>query len=434
MNIEAKDGRELKPKMLKGYMGLAKAIFNWWEDFHLPCFPLHYRIQHGALATLEKAVHLINELRMPEPELSYSESGDFETNDDYVLWEVQQPWALSACLLWEYVSRLNYVFHNGDFCEKFWPKSPKIEGFGEVGRSAFEVVEFFAVSVGGIMFDALRSACGRNEYQGFVYDFIDEETVTLEPTLEPKAADWLRGAKVGLAEGYPNSEWPERAIEHERRGLACQLEFEAEQAAKTQEETEQKIEPGKEDLLEGIRKAYEEVEKLTETDLNFDKVTNEEINFAEAAVIEYLTRRFGEQDDALGNWPSDWHECPEAFDLYKAKIQEYRANKAKARLDEVRRIAEAHTEPKIKLARQQPEQIPVESKSTPTLNDAEVNIVEALGTKTLTGEKLSVKAGYPYNSNFKSTLSALRKRGILGNKAPGYFVEPDYHFLLKKSD
>ncbi len=66
------------------------------------------------------------------------------------------------------------------------------------------------------------------------------------------------------------------------------------------------------------------------------------------------------------------------------------------------------------------------------LNDSERNIIEALGTNTLTGEDLSAKAGYPYNSNFKSTLSSLRKRKIIGNKAPGYFIESRYHFLLNK--
>lgn len=68
------------------------------------------------------------------------------------------------------------------------------------------------------------------------------------------------------------------------------------------------------------------------------------------------------------------------------------------------------------------------------LNVAEENTIEALGTNTLIGGDLAKKTGYPYNSNFKSTLSSLRKRGILGNKGRGYFVEPAYHFLLAKSD
>ncbi len=67
-------------------------------------------------------------------------------------------------------------------------------------------------------------------------------------------------------------------------------------------------------------------------------------------------------------------------------------------------------------------------------DDAEQDILEALRNRTLTGEKLAEKAGYPYNFKFKSSLSGLRKRGILGNKSPGYFLEPEYEFLLKTSD
>jgi hypothetical protein len=109
--------------------------------------------------------------------------------------------------------------------------------------------------------------------------------------------------------------------------------------------------------------------------------------------------------------------------LYKAKIREFRAGQAKASLDEVKRIAEV-----------QPDSDTKTIEESPQLNDTERNIVEALGTKTLIGEELAKKVGYPYNSNFKSTLSSLRKRGILGNKSPGYFVEPKYHFLINKSD
>ncbi len=64
------------------------------------------------------------------------------------------------------------------------------------------------------------------------------------------------------------------------------------------------------------------------------------------------------------------------------------------------------------------------------LSHAERTIIEAIGTKTLIGEKLAKTAGYPCNSNFKSTLSSLRKRGILGNKAPGYFLNAECHYLL----
>ena len=78
---------------------------------------------------------------------------------------------------------------------------------------------------------------------------------------------------------------------------------------------------------------------------------------------------------------------------------------------------------------------------TLTLNDAvhgldeiEQDIIEALGDETLTGEKLAKKAGRPYSFKFRSSLSGLRKRGILGNKKPGYFLEPEYEFLLKRSN
>ena len=65
-----------------------------------------------------------------------------------------------------------------------------------------------------------------------------------------------------------------------------------------------------------------------------------------------------------------------------------------------------------------------------TLTDTEQNIIEGLGNKTLTATELAKKIRYPYNSNFRSTLSTLRKRGILGNRSPGYFLEPRYHCLL----
>jgi hypothetical protein len=66
------------------------------------------------------------------------------------------------------------------------------------------------------------------------------------------------------------------------------------------------------------------------------------------------------------------------------------------------------------------------------LDDIEQDIIAALRDKTLTGAKLAKKARHPYNFKFKSSLSGLRKRGILGNKSPGYFLEPEYEFLLNK--
>lgn len=69
------------------------------------------------------------------------------------------------------------------------------------------------------------------------------------------------------------------------------------------------------------------------------------------------------------------------------------------------------------------------------LSDTEENIIEALGTETLTAEKLAKRLKYPCNSNFKNTLSSLRKRGILDNRFPeGYFLPIDYRFLVSTTD
>ena len=72
--------------------------------------------------------------------------------------------------------------------------------------------------------------------------------------------------------------------------------------------------------------------------------------------------------------------------------------------------------------------------SEQNLDDIEKDIIEFLGDKTLTGAKLAKDAGHPYDFKFKSSLSGLRKRGILGNKSPGYFLESEYEFLLKRSN
>ena len=64
------------------------------------------------------------------------------------------------------------------------------------------------------------------------------------------------------------------------------------------------------------------------------------------------------------------------------------------------------------------------------MNACEQDVVEAIGHNLLIGEELAKAAGYPCNSNFKSTLSRLRKREILGNRAPGYFLRPAFLYLL----
>ena len=45
-------------------------------------------------------------------------------------------------------------------------------------------------------------------------------------------------------------------------------------------------------------------------------------------------------------------------------------------------------------------------------------ILEALGNDELTGEKLAKKAGYTFNSAFRTTVSNMKKRGLL---RPGKF-------------
>ena len=66
------------------------------------------------------------------------------------------------------------------------------------------------------------------------------------------------------------------------------------------------------------------------------------------------------------------------------------------------------------------------------LRTVERNIVEALGTEILTLDQLAPKAGYEVNGHFKKAISSLRKRGILGNKRPGYFVQPQYQNIFEE--
>ena len=66
----------------------------------------------------------------------------------------------------------------------------------------------------------------------------------------------------------------------------------------------------------------------------------------------------------------------------------------------------------------------------PVTPGIERNIVDALKLERLTGERLAKLAGYPYNSNFKATLSDLKKRKVLVNFNPGYEVHPDYRHLI----
>ncbi|MCP4611473.1 MAG: hypothetical protein GY845_22395 [Planctomycetes bacterium] len=65
------------------------------------------------------------------------------------------------------------------------------------------------------------------------------------------------------------------------------------------------------------------------------------------------------------------------------------------------------------------------------LNEAEIIIIEALGNETLTVEELAVKSGYEVSGYFRNILTSLCKRGILGNKRPGYYLMLEFHYLLQ---
>jgi hypothetical protein len=63
------------------------------------------------------------------------------------------------------------------------------------------------------------------------------------------------------------------------------------------------------------------------------------------------------------------------------------------------------------------------------LRGIERNIIEALATDTLTLEQLA-QADSEVNGHFKKAVSSLSKRGVLGNKRPGYFVQPWYQHIF----
>jgi hypothetical protein len=66
------------------------------------------------------------------------------------------------------------------------------------------------------------------------------------------------------------------------------------------------------------------------------------------------------------------------------------------------------------------------------LRTIEKNIIEALGSGTLTLEQIAPKAGYEVNGHFRKAISSLSKQGILGNKKPGYFVKPQYRQIVEE--
>ncbi|MHC4498367.1 MAG: hypothetical protein ACYS21_04540 [Planctomycetota bacterium] len=295
-----------KPETLREYSELAKNVIVWHDEMFPPSCPLAYRVHDGAALTLNKAVEIIKKFRMPKSKLAGTEADDFETDSGDVFWEVRQIWAFDVCYLWECLGLHGFKFRRIEFCERYWPRSPKVQALAEVGAAALEVVDFFAGEVADIIFKALKAACGRVKYDGLFPEFITEEPIVLEPTLEPKAENWLKGIRAGLAERFPSSEWTQRRIELDHRSLLVQLEFEAVQAEKTRKATE-----------------------------------------------------------------------------YAGESSEKR----------------------------------------PQLTDTESNIVEALGTDTLHAPELLKIAGYDNSSHYRSILSNLVKREILGKNDKGYYAK-----------
>lgn len=74
--------------------------------------------------------------------------------------------------------------------------------------------------------------------------------------------------------------------------------------------------------------------------------------------------------------------------------------------------------------------IPENAEYTMNLGKTERNVILALGDETLTLEQLAPKAGYEVSGHFRRTVLPLSKRGILGNKNPGYFVKPRYREII----
>ncbi|MHC4539295.1 MAG: hypothetical protein ACYTEK_08440 [Planctomycetota bacterium] len=65
------------------------------------------------------------------------------------------------------------------------------------------------------------------------------------------------------------------------------------------------------------------------------------------------------------------------------------------------------------------------------LNQTERNIIKALGEDTLKLKELAPWAGYEVSGHLRRTVSSLAKWGILGNKKPGCFVQPEYRSIIK---
>ena len=58
------------------------------------------------------------------------------------------------------------------------------------------------------------------------------------------------------------------------------------------------------------------------------------------------------------------------------------------------------------------------------LKDIERNIIEALGSQSMTARQLAERAGYRLNSHFREVLASLRRRQLLNHDDDGYRLGP----------
>lgn len=225
-----------EPETLKEYMELAESDLKYDELFDL--FPEINNVEVYAGRALNEGISLIKLFRMPKHKISKDLFGDFETNDEgYVFWQIKHEWVLKICRLWIYTSNIIRALDNPP-CEEYWPKRPGIEGLGEVGRAALEVIELFACLLGDIAYDALKSVFGLKDCDDLVYDFIEKHHLVLEPNLEPKAVTWFNTIKDVLIKAYPSSRWPEVVLDRDRKRLGMILSVEEEEALKAQKDSE----------------------------------------------------------------------------------------------------------------------------------------------------------------------------------------------------
>lgn len=225
-----------EPETLKDYMDIVQADLQYDEVYDL--FPKLYNVHVYARRALDTGVNLIKLFRKTEKEISKNLSGDFETDEEgFIFWSVKHKWIIDICRLWIYISEIIAALDNPP-CDEYWPKRPGINGLGEVGRAALEVIELFAISVGDIAYYALKSVCEREKYQELVYDFIESEILVLEPTIESRALKWRSKMKEGLEDAYPLSQWSDVLLDRDRRRIAIVLACEEDEALKAQKDAQ----------------------------------------------------------------------------------------------------------------------------------------------------------------------------------------------------